>query len=120
MDYGLAKQLPQKGEFKDKAGTLWYLAPEILEGKPYTNNADVWSVGCLYYEMICGKPPFADVSEEKVWQRIQQGSYSLPADILLTELCKEFIRKCLNYNQGDRLTWEEVFEEYYIAQHNFF
>ena len=88
MDYGLAKQVDKDGVLKGKAGTLWYLAPEVLEGKSYSNNADVWSLGCLFYEMICGKTPFADLSEAKLWERIKKGNYLLPADVMMTELCK--------------------------------
>ena len=106
MDYGLAKQIVNDGELKGKAGTLWYLAPEILEGKPYSNNADVWSLGSLFYEMVCGRTPFADVSEAKIWERIKKGKYSLPADERMTDLCKKFLMKCLQYNPADRFTWE--------------
>lgn len=33
-------------------GTPHYMAPEIWKGKPYTYSADVWSMGCLLYEML--------------------------------------------------------------------
>lgn len=44
-------------------GTPEYIAPEVLQGKPYSSAIDWWTLGCLVYEMIIGKPPFrsADV-----------------------------------------------------------
>jgi len=52
-------------------GTYSYSAPELLEGKPYTQKADVWSVGSLYYEMICGKTPFQDKTVELILTRMR-------------------------------------------------
>jgi serine/threonine protein kinase len=44
--------------------TLWYRAPEIALGmKDYLPNIDVWSVGCIFAEMIMGKPLFNGNSE---------------------------------------------------------
>lgn len=39
-------------------GTPLYCAPEIFEGKPYDSKADVWSLGCIFYEMLYGRVPF--------------------------------------------------------------
>ena len=35
-----------------------YLAPEILQGGPHTYMTDLWSLGCVFYEMYTGHPPF--------------------------------------------------------------
>lgn len=39
-------------------GTLGYVAPEILEKRPYKFSCDLWSVGCIMYALICGSLPF--------------------------------------------------------------
>jgi len=38
--------------------TIWYRAPEVLLGLCYTQAMDVWSAGCILYEMACGRPMF--------------------------------------------------------------
>lgn len=49
--------------FTPEVVTLWYRAPEILLGGPYFTSIDVWSVGCVFAEMLTGKPFFAGVCE---------------------------------------------------------
>lgn len=41
-------------------GTSIYMAPEVIEGKGYTQYVDLWALGVLLYESLCGPPPFGD------------------------------------------------------------
>jgi NIMA (never in mitosis gene a)-related kinase len=43
---------------KTQTGTPYYASPEIWREKPYDKKSDIWSVGCILYEMITLKPPF--------------------------------------------------------------
>ncbi|KAK1585842.1 hypothetical protein QYE76_048303 [Lolium multiflorum] len=46
---------PSRGQ----AGTLWYMAPEVLLGKPdYDELVDAWSLGCVMAELLAGEPLF--------------------------------------------------------------
>jgi serine/threonine-protein kinase len=60
-DFGIAKaaesstDLTQEGSF---VGTAKYLAPEQVEGKPVDGRTDLYSLGIVLYEMLCGRPPF--------------------------------------------------------------
>lgn len=44
--------------YSTKTGTPYYTAPEIWKGQSYTNNCDIWSLGCIIYEMCALLPPF--------------------------------------------------------------
>ena len=39
-------------------GSPLNMAPEVLKGLSYTSKADVWSIGCVFYELIFGRPPY--------------------------------------------------------------
>ncbi len=56
MDYGLMEVAGRSGA--PIRGTLAYLAPEIVKRGPVDRRADLYSVGCLAYEMLAGRPPF--------------------------------------------------------------
>ncbi len=43
-------------------GTPWYMAPEIVMEKPYAYEADIWSLGCILFELICGIKPYSDMN----------------------------------------------------------
>ncbi|CAI5742732.1 unnamed protein product [Hyaloperonospora brassicae] len=58
-DFGFARQLAHPEEqVSDSCGTPGYAAPEILHGRPYGLEADVFSLGVVTYIMLCGYPPF--------------------------------------------------------------
>ena len=62
-------------------GTPEYLAPEVLQGKPYTNAVDWWSLGCLVYEMLLNKPPFRSADMGILVQQIIKSRLDLPPSL---------------------------------------
>ena len=59
-DFGLARQYSEPlGTYTQLVVTLWYRAPELLLGaKTYGPAIDVWSLGCIFGELLCGNPLF--------------------------------------------------------------
>ena len=55
-DFGLAQKLSETND--EFAGTIGYVAPEILAQKPYGKASDIWSLGCLLYAMLTVNLPF--------------------------------------------------------------
>ena len=58
-DFGLATKVDYDGERKRTlCGTPNYIAPEVLTKKGHSYEVDVWSIGCIMYTLLVGKPPF--------------------------------------------------------------
>lgn len=57
-DLGLACRSSDKNDLFIRCGTPGYVAPELLKKFPYTENSDVFSLGCLFYNLVTGKMLF--------------------------------------------------------------
>ena len=56
-------------------GTPHYMAPEILTGKGYTYNVDLWSIGVITFILLGGYPPFNEENEQVLIKLILAGKY---------------------------------------------
>ena len=68
-DLGLAKNFSTRNEMKaTMCGTPLYMAPEVIQGRPYTYKADIWSLGTLLFQILTGQLPFdgQDIAELKL------------------------------------------------------
>jgi serine/threonine protein kinase len=73
-DFGLARAFgaPVRA-YSHEVVTLWYRAPDVLLGSRfYSTSIDLWSVGCVFAEMLLGKPLFAGNDERDQLERIQK------------------------------------------------
>ena len=65
-DFGLARVLKTNNYHTQNVVTLWYRSPELLLGaNTYDSKIDIWSVGCIFAEMILGETLFKSDSEAK-------------------------------------------------------
>ncbi|NXF71732.1 NEK5 kinase, partial [Sclerurus mexicanus] len=95
-DFGTARQLNSTMELAHTCvGTPYYLSPEICENRPYNNKTDIWSLGCVLYELCALKHPFEGNSLHELVLKICRGrfhpvspSYSYDLRILISQLFK--------------------------------
>ncbi|KAF9815016.1 hypothetical protein SFRURICE_010574 [Spodoptera frugiperda] len=77
-DFGLAARIEYEGERKQTlCGTPNYIAPEILTKKGHSFEVDIWSLGCIMYTLLVGKPPFETSTLKDTYKRIKQIPSSL-------------------------------------------
>jgi serine/threonine-protein kinase len=86
LDFGLGRRIPRQGladvtssrlplaEAGATAGTLPYLAPEVLRGSPTSVQSDVWALGVLLYQMATGELPFGGATPFELSVEIMVGS----------------------------------------------
>jgi len=75
-DLGFAKRFEDSDAFKNPAGTIGYVAPEVLRDRHYSPACDVWSAGIVLYILLAGYPPFphkpgVDVSRMSVEEQLE-------------------------------------------------
>nr|XP_025041363.1 serine/threonine-protein kinase Nek5 [Pelodiscus sinensis] len=95
-DFGIARMLNNTMELaRTCVGTPYYLSPEICENRPYNNKTDIWSLGCVLYELCTLKHPFEGNSLHQLVLKICRGhfvpvspKYSYDLRILISQLFK--------------------------------
>ncbi|KAI5477549.1 AUR protein kinase [Pseudohyphozyma bogoriensis] len=88
-------------------GTLDYLPPEMVEGKPHTKEVDLWALGVLTYEFLIGVPPFEELSgHQATYKRISKVDLRMPEGV--SREASDLIRKLLQHEPEDRLPLSEV------------
>ena len=71
-DLNVAKHL--KDPFTvTQTGTPYYASPEVWSEEPYNYKSDIWSLGCVLYEMAVLKPPFRAETPDKLYKKIMIG-----------------------------------------------
>ncbi|KAF3491511.1 uncharacterized protein GIQ15_01028 [Arthroderma uncinatum] len=103
-DFGLSKVAVDDDErCNSSLGTIEYMAPEVIMGKPYGKACDWWSLGALGFDLLTGSPPFKGNNHAKIQERILKQKLVLPyflgpdAKDLLTRLLRKEPQKRLGY-----------------------
>jgi NIMA (never in mitosis gene a)-related kinase len=58
-----------------QTGTPYYASPEVWRDEEYGTPSDIWSLGCVVYEMLALKPPFVAKDMNQLYRRICRGQY---------------------------------------------
>ena len=97
-DFGLAKLLSEeKSTASTTCGTPGYVAPEVLEQKPYGKECDIWSIGVVTFILLSGTPPFYEEDNFALFEQIKKCRYEFDPEIwdLVSDEAKDFIKKIL-------------------------
>ena len=107
-DFGFAKYVPEDG-LKTRCGTPAFVAPEILVGKRYNTQADMWSVGCLIFMLIGGYPPFQDDTHRGLFRKIRGSNFTFHNTYWknVSVQAKQLITNLLTVDPDERLRASE-------------
>eukprot|EP01022_Parablepharisma_sp_SALTPOND_P012070 TRINITY_DN1541_c0_g1_i1.p1 TRINITY_DN1541_c0_g1~~TRINITY_DN1541_c0_g1_i1.p1 ORF type:complete len:577 (-),score=55.72 TRINITY_DN1541_c0_g1_i1:5153-6883(-) len=106
-DFGVAVQLRELSEeHETMCGTANYLSPEIATKVPHGIETDIWSLGCILYALLVGRPPFESCDASDTIRKVMQGEYVLPTG--LSEEIIGLLKATMNYNPKERLTIYQI------------
>ncbi|KAG8343718.1 Protein kinase domain [Trypanosoma vivax] len=97
-------------------GTLDYLSPEMLRGQRHSCKADVWSLGALLVELLCGKPPFYRSSQQETLQAIRTAEPLLGSAEVMPPLARELALLMLQKDPDKRPTVVELLQHPWVRQ----
>ena len=106
-DLNVSKFLNENKMAQTKTGTPYYSAPEIWDDKSYDNKIDIWSFGCIIYEMCCLKCPFRSTSISNLAKLIKKGEYKSIPDIYSDNL-SNIISKMIIVNPLKRFNCDKL------------
>ena len=101
-DMNVSKKL-KKGHLQTQIGTPYYMPPEIWNNRPYDASCDLWSLGCMMYELCALKPPFVADSFPALKRVVTAGRYS-PIPRKFSDSLAKVIGSMLKLNPNQRPT----------------
>ncbi|XP_048817197.1 serine/threonine-protein kinase PLK1 [Lagopus muta] len=113
-DFGLATKVEYDGERKKTlCGTPNYIAPEVLGKKGHSFEVDIWSIGCIMYTLLVGKPPFETSCLKETYIRIKKNEYTIPKHI--NPIAANLIQKMLRSDPATRPTINELLNDEFFT-----
>lgn len=105
-DFGLSSRLSGKdGVCRSHVGTSFYIAPEIIGGRDYGREVDLWACGVLLYITLSGQFPFFGDDEEEYYESVMRQEVEFPQEDWkhVSEAAKDLIGRLLEKEPGKRL-----------------
>ena len=90
-----------KGLGYTQTGTPYYASPEVWKDQPYDIKSDIWSLGCVTFEMLALRPPFRAENMDKLYNKVIKGQYGKISDRYSDDI-KEIIKLLLKVNPKER------------------
>ncbi|KAL1513517.1 hypothetical protein ABEB36_002919 [Hypothenemus hampei] len=114
-DFGLATKIEYDGERKKTlCGTPNYIAPEILKKEGHSYEVDIWSIGCIMYTLLVGKPPFETLTLKETYVKIKKCDYKI--NVNLSSSAKHMIMIMLQSNPTKRPKIEQLSKHEFLTQ----
>ncbi|KAH7589480.1 Serine/Threonine protein kinases active-site signature [Nakaseomyces glabratus] len=119
-DFGIAKQLQDNDDLIFKAaGSLGYVAPEVLTNNGHGKPCDIWSIGVIVYTLLCGYSAFVAETVDGFLEECTQNKYPVtfhkPYWDNISDEAKNFILRALTLDPAERPTAAELMKDPWIT-----
>lgn len=126
IDFGISKAIMNDTTNivrDNQVGTINYMSPEALQESSASErgrikigrSSDVWSLGCILYETVYGKPPFSQFSLVHRLHKILDVNYEIEYRPVDNQMLMEVIKGCLQRSAKRRFTIEELLEHPFLV-----
>lgn len=117
-DFGLSKVAVDEERCTSILGTAEYMAPEVIQGRPYGKECDWWSLGILGFDLMTGSPPFSGNNQGKIQEKIVKSKLTFP--YFLSPDAKDLLTRLLRKEPAKRLGYRGRKDIQIIKSHRFF
>jgi hypothetical protein len=115
-DFGISRVLEHTFQLcRTQIGTPYYLSPEICEGKPYNSKTDIWSLGCILYELCTLKHPFDAANMNRLFMAIVRGKFH-PISTTYSKDLRSLLARLLCKDPAKRPSVNQVLGTPFIKQ----
>ena len=118
-DFGISKIAPKQTSQKSVVGSLYYVAPEVLN-KNYNEKCDLWSCGVIMYFLLAKKVPFSGAFNNEIIEKIIKGEYDIKTPPLdkLSPNALDLMQKLLTVDVNKRITIQEILKHPWFKEQN--
>ena len=118
-DFGSAEIFKEGELMTGVVGTPYYVAPEILAGREYSEKVDVWSAGVVLYVMLAGFPPFYGDSAVEIFEAVIRGNLRFPSRVFhsVSPAAKDLLRRMISRDVSTRFSAEQVLSKCYLFRY---
>jgi len=114
-DFGFARAIAHDSSLlRSIKGTPLYMAPELVQERPYNYKVDLWSLGVILYELAVGKPPFYTDRIVSLIQMIVRDEVNYPPT--MSADFQSFLKGLLNKDPAQRLNWPEILAHPFVQE----
>jgi len=119
IDFDCAKIFEQNKKDNIIVGSIYYLAPEVLN-REYNEKCDTWSVGVILYMFLVGKPPFNGLNNDEIINSIKTKEYDENNEKLIqaSPEVRDLIKGLLNKNTDERFSAKQALNHQWFKKFN--
>jgi len=115
IDFGLSCKCADGQKLKTKAGTAYYIAPQVLAGS-YGKEADIWSCGVIMFVLLAGYPPFYADSDKEVLELVKAGNFTFRRSDWknISEDAKDLVQCLIKMDPDERYTAPQALQHTWV------
>lgn len=114
-DFGTSREWNEKSTKMSFAGTVAWMAPEVIRNEPCSEKVDIWSFGVLLWELMTHEIPYKDVDSSAVMWGVAGNSIHLPVPSTCPEGFKLLMKQCWNAKPRNRPSFRHILMHLEIA-----